>query len=99
MLYNINHKAKLIALCFILYGFDPMPAELIKIGELAKLAKVLPSTIHYYTKEGLLKFADETQGGYRLYDRVQALGRIRTIQSLQLRNRLTISEIKKRIKK
>lgn len=76
-----------------------MPAELVKIGELARLAKVLPSTIHYYTKEGLLKFADETPGGYRLYDRIQALGRIRAIRLLQLQNRLTISEIKKKIKK
>jgi len=76
-----------------------MSTELIKIGELAKLAKVLPSTIHYYTKEGLLNFTDETRGGYRLYEKNQALNRIRLIRVLQSRHRLTISEIKKRIKK
>lgn len=76
-----------------------MPTELIKIGELAKLAKVLPSTIHYYTKEGLLNFADETRGGYRLYEKNRALNRIRLIRDLQSRYRLTISEIKKKIKK
>lgn len=76
-----------------------MSVELVKIGELARLAKVLPSTIHYYTKEGLLKFVDETRGGYRLYDKSQAINRIRTIQLLQLRDRLTINEIKKKIKK
>lgn len=76
-----------------------MPAELIKIGELARLAGVLPSTVHYYTKEGLLKFADETVGGYRLYDRSWALNRIRLVQSLQSKSRLTLTEIKKKIKK
>ncbi len=75
-----------------------MSLELIKIGELAKLAKVLPSTIHYYTKEGLLNFAAETPGGYRLYDKTKTLKRIRIIQDLQSKNRLTINEIKKKLK-
>lgn len=73
--------------------------DLLKIGELAKLVGVLPSTIHFYTKEGLLKFADETPGGYRLYDKHQALNRIREIQSLQAIKRLTISEIKRKFRK
>jgi DNA-binding transcriptional MerR regulator len=70
--------------------------NLLKIGELARLAGVLSSTVHFYTKEGLLKFADETQGGYRLYDKRLALSRIKEIQLLQNRKRLTIKELKKK---
>lgn len=79
-----------------------MPAnrdeKLITIGKLAKLANVLPSTIHYYTKLGLLKFADETVGGYRLYDQKAALQRMKTIADFQIRKRLTIAEIKVKLK-
>jgi DNA-binding transcriptional MerR regulator len=73
--------------------------ELLKIGELAKLAGVLPSTVHFYTQQGLLKFADETRGGYRLYARASALSKIKQIRSLQSARRLTIAEIKKKFKK
>lgn len=72
--------------------------NLIKIGELAGLARVLPSTIHYYTKEGLLDFARETRGGYRLYHRGQALRRLETIHKYQKRQRLTVEEIRKKLK-
>lgn len=72
--------------------------NLIKIGELAGLAGVLPSTIHYYTKEGLLKFADETAGGYRLYHRGQALHRLKTINKYQKKLRLTVAEIRKKLR-
>ena len=68
---------------------------LLKIGELAQAARVLPSTIHYYTREGLLKFAGQSPGGYRLYDRSDALRRLKEIQQLQDRRRLTIKEMKK----
>jgi len=78
-----------------------MPPEelkkLLKIGELAGLAGVLPSTIHFYTKEGLLKFVSETRGGYRLYDRERAMSRLRTIRKYQEHQRLTIPEIKKKL--
>jgi DNA-binding transcriptional MerR regulator len=72
--------------------------KLITIGKLAKSANVLPSTIHYYTKLGLLRFADETAGGYRLYDQKPALQRMKTIHDLQVRKRLTIAEIKAKLK-
>jgi len=71
---------------------------LIKIGQLAKLAGVLPSTIHFYTKEGLLKFSAETQGGYRLYHKIQAFKRIQEIQELQRLHRLTLEEIKRKLR-
>jgi len=71
---------------------------LIKIGQLAKLAGVLPSTIHFYTKEDLLKFSSETQGGYRLYHKINAFKRLQEIQQLQRVQRLTLEEIKKKLK-
>lgn len=69
--------------------------KLIKIGELAKLTRVLTSTIHFYTQQGLLRFAQVTPGGYRLYDREISLRRLRKIQDLQTKKRWTIVEIKK----
>lgn len=69
--------------------------KLIKIGELARSARVLTSTIHFYTQEGLLKFAKVTPGGYRLYDSDVSLRRLQKIQTLQTKKRLTIAEIKK----
>lgn len=68
---------------------------LLKIGALAKETAVLPSTINFYTNEGLLKPADWSQGGYRLYEPSYAIAQIKKIQQWQLEKRLTIAEIKK----
>ncbi len=70
----------------------------LKIGQLAKKVGCLPSTIHYYTQEGLLKEDMRTQGGYRLYDEKKAILTIKRIANLQTKNRYRISEIKKIIK-
>ncbi|MFA6604548.1 MAG: MerR family transcriptional regulator [Patescibacteria group bacterium] len=67
----------------------------IKIGELAKLFSVLPSTINFYTREGLLKEARRSQGGYRLYDPSKAMQVLKKIAELQNKKRYTIEEIKK----
>jgi DNA-binding transcriptional MerR regulator len=67
---------------------------LLKIGELAFEINRLPSAIHFYTQEGLLKPDSFTRGGYRLYDKNQALKRIKEIERLQTQKRFTISEIK-----
>ena len=69
--------------------------NLIKIGELARRFSVLPSTIHFYTQEGLLKADSVSRGGYRLYDADKAMSRLRKIVWLQSKKRLTIGEIKK----
>jgi len=73
------------------------PSGLLKIGELARRFSVLPSTINYYTREGLLPAAGHSQGGYRLYDPERALGILRKIAYLQKEKRLTIAEIKKKL--
>lgn len=67
--------------------------RLLKVGELAKRAGVLPSTVRYYTLQGLLSPIDRTAGGYALYDEAESLQRFRRIEELRER-RYTIEEIK-----
>jgi len=69
--------------------------KLVKIGELAKMFSVLPSTINFYTREGLLKADGFSQGGYRLYNPERAMKTLEKIDYLQNKKRLTIVEIKK----
>jgi len=73
----------------------PKNKNILKIGQLAKIAGVLPSTIHFYTQEGLLKPVGRSRGGYRYYDRDQSLKTVERIFNLQNKKRLTIQEIKK----
>jgi DNA-binding transcriptional MerR regulator len=76
--------------------------NLLKIGEIAKAARVPLSTVRYYTDIGLLKVANRTEGGYRLYDREEALSIIRKIKPV-VDKRRTLMQIKgdlaKKIKK
>lgn len=74
-----------------------IPAGYLKIGELARRFSVLPSTINYYTREGLLPAAKRSQGGYRLYEQDLAVAILKKIDYLQKTKRLTIAEIKKRL--
>jgi DNA-binding transcriptional MerR regulator len=66
----------------------------LKIGQLAGKVGCLPSTIHFYTQEGLIKESKRTRGGYRLYDEIETVKRIKKIINLQTAKRLTIQEIK-----
>jgi DNA-binding transcriptional MerR regulator len=68
---------------------------LVKIGELANMFSVLPSTINFYTREGLIKEDSRSQGGYRLYNPHKALQALKKIEVLQSKKRYTIEEIKK----
>jgi DNA-binding transcriptional MerR regulator len=70
--------------------------EHVTIGKIAKSAGVLPSTVRYYVKEGLLQVTDHTPGGFFLFDRELALKRIKRIQVLKKR-RLTIAEIREKL--
>ena len=40
-----------------------MSKQFLKIGQLAKIVGVLPSTINFYTNEGLLREAGRSRGG------------------------------------
>ena len=71
---------------------------LIKTGQLAKLAGVLPSKIRFYVQEGLLQPSGTTAGGYCLFDEKGTLSRLRQIAHLQTTERLTIGEIKDKMR-
>ena len=81
-----------------LSGGEDMPGKktdknLLRIGEIAKAAEIPLSTVRYYTDIGLLKVASHTEGGYRLYDREEALNIIRKIKPVVDRRR-TLKQIK-----
>ncbi|MXY44326.1 MAG: MerR family transcriptional regulator [Dehalococcoidia bacterium] len=70
---------------------------LIKTGQLAKGAGILPSKVRFYVREGILIPVDQTPGGYCLFDGAAAIERLREIDELQSKERLTIQEIKQRL--
>ena len=70
---------------------------LLKTGQLARRAGVLPSKIRYYVREGILFPASQTPGGYCLFDGAEAMERLREIHELQSNQRLTIQEIKQKL--
>ena len=72
--------------------------ELLKIGELAKETGETVYTVRFWTKEGLLIVKDFTKGGYQLYE-PSMIERVKEIRRLQEEKRITITEIKERIKK
>lgn len=67
--------------------------KLLKIGELAKATGETIPTIRYWTREGFLKVAKYTQGGYQLYNSSQ-IDCAKEVRYLQDEQRLTLSEIK-----
>ena len=66
---------------------------LLKIGEIAREARVLSSTIRYYTEIGLLKVKEVTDGGYRLYDRNDTIERLDMVKKANNRC-LSLTEIR-----
>ncbi len=66
---------------------------LLKVGEVAKEARVLASTIRYYTEIGLLKVRELTDGGYRLYDRADTMERLRMVKEVNV-GHLSLEEVK-----
>ncbi|MCK4649488.1 MerR family transcriptional regulator [bacterium] len=57
-------------------------AKLLKITEMAETAGVKPSTIRYYTDQGLLKPAKLTPGSHKLYDEKETIARLRKIRGI-----------------
>jgi DNA-binding transcriptional MerR regulator len=62
---------------------DPRERKFVKLGRLAQLAGVFPSTIRHYMRLGLIGADAQTPGGYGLFDPERALPRLRRIQDLQ----------------
>ena len=73
------------------------PAELLKIGSLAKETGETIHTIRFWTKAGLLTVKDVTKGGYQLYEPAM-IERAKEIRRLQTEKRLTLAEIKEQLK-
>ena len=69
---------------------------LLKVGEIAREAQVLNSTVRYYTEIGILKVKEMTDGGYRLYDRGETLQRLNLVRQAN-EGYLSLSDIKARI--
>jgi len=69
---------------------------LLKVGEIAREAQVLNSTVRYYTEIGILKVKEMTDGGYRLYDREETLQRLNLVRQAN-EGYLSLSDIKARI--
>lgn len=76
-------------------GKQSINNNLVKISDIADMFSVLPSTINFYTREGLLKEDGRSKGGYRLYNPEKTLKKLKKIDFLQSNKRLTIEEIKK----
>ena len=84
------------ALPNLMGGTSEDSGKLLKIGGLAKAAGESTATIRYWTKEGFLKVAKYSQGGYQLYDSSQ-IDRAKEVRYLQDEQRLTLSEIKRKL--
>lgn len=68
--------------------------RLLKIGEIANKAGVLPSTIRFYCNVGILKVTEYSKGGYRLFDERETMERLKKIKEL-VEKRLTLEEIRR----
>lgn len=75
----------------------PVTAEqkLLKIGHIARETGEEVATIRFWTDQGLLKLADRSTGGYRLYE-PEAVAQAKRIRELQ-EQRLTLAEIREQL--
>lgn len=69
-----------------------IPTKLYRIGELVRYSPFSRQTIHNYTIMGLIKEAEWTDGGHRLYDESVFA---RLSQIIQLRKTKKLSEIRR----
>jgi len=64
--------------------------QLLRIGEIARRARVRPDTLRYYDRLGLLKPEERSAGGYRLYAPT-AVDRVAFVKKAQILG-LSLSE-------
>ena len=69
-----------------------VPVKLYRIGDLVRYTPFSRQTIHNYTTMGLIREAEWTQGGHRLYDEsvFERLGRI-----MEMKKTKSLFEIRK----
>ena len=73
-----------------------IPAKLYRIGELVRYTPFSRQTIHNYTIMGLIREAEWTQGGHRLYD--ESVFR-RLSKIIELKRTKTLCEIRQILNK
>ena len=73
-----------------------IPAKLYRIGELVRYSPFSRQTIHNYTTMGLIREAQWTDGGHRLYDE-SVFERLSKI--IELKRTKTLSEIRQTLKR
>lgn len=105
--YQVIYRAVDRSLNIYLESADPKSSKsrgklsqrkkLLKIGELAKMAGETIPTIRFWTNEGLLEVGEYTEGGYQLYDPGMIV-RAKKIREMQDKHRLSIAEIKIKLK-
>lgn len=69
-----------------------VPAKRYRIGELVRYSPFSRQTIHNYTIMGLIREAEWTEGGHRLYDE-SVFDRLSRI--IELRKNMSLSEIRR----
>ena len=74
----------------------PVSRELLKIGQLAKLAEVSIPTIRHYLKLGLISYQAKSKGKYLLFS-PQTANVVKEIRRLAIEKRLTLAEIKTKL--
>ena len=72
-----------------------IPAKLYRIGELVRYTPFSRQTIHNYTIMGLIREAQWTEGGHRLYDE-SVFARLSKI--IELKKTKTLCEIRQMLK-
>jgi MerR family transcriptional regulator, copper efflux regulator len=67
------------------------PRKLFKVGEIMRHTKLSRQTVHNYTMLGLIKPAERTESGHRLYGE-EVFDRIKKIELLKLHH--TLDEVR-----
>jgi DNA-binding transcriptional MerR regulator len=67
------------------------PKKLFKVGEIMRHTKLSRQTVHNYTMLGLIKPAERTESGHRLYGE-EVFDRIKKIELLKLHH--TLDEVR-----
>jgi len=73
-----------------------IPRKLYRSGEITKHTGISRQTIHYYTQLGLIKEAERTRSGQRLFDEnvFHVIARIREYQNQEM----TLLEIREKLR-
>jgi DNA-binding transcriptional MerR regulator len=69
-----------------------IPVKRYRIGELVRCSPFSRQTIHNYTIMGLIREAEWTEGGHRLYDE-SVFGRL--AQIMELRKTMSLTEVRR----